>query len=213
MHFKLFRIILIIAVNSLFISSAFSETPAHELDQLLQSVHTYHAHFSQSVQDNHGRSISKARGAFYLMRPGKFRWEVTEPDAELIIATGNQLLIYDKELQQLTIKHLKSNLGETPALLLTQNDMTSEQHFNVKLESSPKSGEWFLLTPKDHGSFFAEMHLDFENHILKVMKLRDSLDQITTVQFNQIEVNSPIAESLFHLKVPPHTDVIHEAAK
>lgn len=185
--------------------------PATQLDQLLQATQHLQADFVQTVNDVHGRSISKSRGRFFLMRPGQFRWEIQQPDKELVIGTGNRIIIYNEELKQVTIKRLEKNLGEIPALLLTQNDIASENHFNVRLDPRKVIGQqWFLLTPKNKNDFFVEIRLGFSHQTLIGMQLRDSLDQITTIQFKENKQNKLLNKNLFQFKLPKDVDVIDE---
>ncbi|MDX1902384.1 MAG: outer membrane lipoprotein chaperone LolA [Gammaproteobacteria bacterium] len=194
--------------------NAHAETPAARLDQLLQSIHTLRADFTQTVMDNRGRSISKSHGVFSLQRPGKLRWEITHPDAELIIANQDKIFIYEPDLQQLTIKKLNLNIGEAPALLFTRADITSSKNFDVQFDQHKIPGqEWFLLIPKDHSGFFSSIHLGFVKNTLLAMQLRDSLDQVTTVEFSHVKTNPALSLSIFNIKVPPKTDVIHETEK
>ncbi len=63
--------------------------------------------------------MQRSYGKMALERPGKFRWEVTKPIPQLIIANEAKLWIYDPDLEQVTIRRLKVTSGETPALLLS----------------------------------------------------------------------------------------------
>ncbi len=67
-----------------------------------------------------------------LQRPGKFRWEVVKPNAQLIIANGSRLWIYDPDLEQVIIRAFKHATGQTPALLLSDDNATLSKDFNVQ---------------------------------------------------------------------------------
>jgi len=192
-------------------SSITKITPAMQLDNLLLSTHSLQADFTQTVNDINGQAISTASGKFYLIRPGKFRWQIEQPDQELLIGTKNKIYIYNKELKQVTIKKLNKNLGEVPALLLTQQDIVSANHFSVRLDGN-KIGDqqWFILRPKEKNSFFAEIHLGFSHQLLIAMQMRDNLDQVTTIEFKQTKRNINLANQLFIFKIPTDTDVIDE---
>jgi outer membrane lipoprotein carrier protein len=60
----------------LFATMAHAQTP---LDTYLTQLKTLRAGFSQVVTDSKGREVQKAHGTLVIVRPGRFRWELT-PD-------------------------------------------------------------------------------------------------------------------------------------
>jgi outer membrane lipoprotein carrier protein len=57
-------------------------------------------------------------------RPGKFIWTYTKPYEQVLQADGEQLFIYDKDLNQVTVKKLGDALGSSPAaILFGSNDL------------------------------------------------------------------------------------------
>lgn len=66
-----------------------------------------------------------------VQRQNQFRWETKSPAEQLIVANGNTMWIYDKDLQQATRQSVGSQIGEVPALLLSGDPGQIDRHFNV----------------------------------------------------------------------------------
>ena len=93
-----------------------------------------------------GAKISNpSTGTFMFARPGKFIWMYQKPYEQLLQADGENLYIYDKDLNQVTVKKLGNALGSSPAaILFGSNDL--EKNFTLK-EAGAKDGmDWLDAT-------------------------------------------------------------------
>ena len=92
-----------------------------------------------------------------LARPGKFRWDYSEP-AQLIVSDGVTVWLYDEELAQVTVRPAAEALIGTPALLLSgQADVASE--FRISDGGAEGGLDWTRLEPKDPESDFKELRV------------------------------------------------------
>ncbi|HVE44445.1 MAG TPA: outer membrane lipoprotein chaperone LolA [Gammaproteobacteria bacterium] len=198
---------------------AFAENTATTLSDLLNSTRSMRAHFTQTIFDNHGKAVQRSTGKMAMARPGKFRWEVIKPIPQLIIANEPTLWIYDADLQQVTIRSLKKETGEAPALLLSHVGDQLEKDFTVqnraatvreRHSSTPTAERWFSLFPKKNDSMFKKIEIGFKENKVYQMRLTDNLGHATLIQFEHIEINIPLPPSLFSFKPPAHVDVIRE---
>src|SRR5262249_54383150 len=143
-----------------------------------------------------------------------FRWEVTKPQQQVIIASANKLWIYDPDLEQLTIRRLQQATGETPALLLSHDNISLEKHYNVQVVSKDMPGwRWFSLTSREKDSLFKSMEMGFLNNQIHEMRLQDNLGHTTVVKFEDIQTNVNLPASLFIVKPAANVDVIDETKK
>lgn len=209
MRFHL-QIFTCLAIFIAFSSSAIASEASSGLSDLLNGIKTMRAGFIQTVFDNRGTTILKSNGKMAIERPGKFRWEVSKPMPQLIIANAERLWIYDSDLEQVTIRSLKTEAGEAPALLLSQQNTQLENDYNIQSMKKDRSLQWFLLKPKKHDNMFASVKMGFAGSELKEMVLEDQIGHATRVQFQKIEMNQALPASLFIFKAPKGTDVIDE---
>jgi outer membrane lipoprotein carrier protein len=181
------------------------------LNQLLANTQTMRADFTQTILDNNAKPLQKAVGKMALLRPGKFRWEVLRPTAQLVVANGLRLWIYDPDLEQVTIRLISKEMGETPALLLSNTQETLERNFTVREGEDSLTGiQWFVLTPKNQNSMLAAIKLGFVDHRIMAMFLEDHLGHTTVIEFKHVSVNAALPSSLFVFRVPANVDVIDE---
>lgn len=209
---SLFKLVLVIF--TLAASSFANASTSDELSTLLNSVHTMRADFVQTIYDNHGKKIQQSFGRMAVQRPGKFRWDVTKPIPELIIANETKLWIYDSDLEQVTIRKIQKAAGETPALLLSQVDVVLQKDYNVKELPKKDAGlRWFQLAPLSADNMFATIQMGFSDKQIHEMILQDHLGHQTRVQFQHIEENVNLSPSLFTFHAPSNVDVIDETKK
>lgn len=193
-----------------FMSSTYADLASDTLIQLLNNIHTMQANFNETVKDTKGKILNQSQGKMSLERPGKFRWDVTAPNRQLIVTNGKKIWIYDADLEQLTIRHFNQEAGEAPALLLSNTNETLTKDFRVDMSNNATT---FLLKPKDKSSMFDSIQLIFSNQQIKIMQLQDHLGHVTLIAFNNAVLNSDLSPALFNFKPPAKVDVIDETRR
>lgn len=201
MHFRKFILLFCL----LFPVVTFADPASQELVQLLSSLQTLQAQFTQTVMDGRGKAIQKTSGQMSMQRPGKFRWQTFSPSRQLLIADGNKIWFYDEGLEQVTVQKQQAVSHNSPAMLLSGSPEQLSQQFIIS-----KQGSTFNLVPKNKEGLFRSVQLTFSNQELANMKLIDNLGQITVVQFSQVKNNPALNASLFTFKVPQGVDVVQQ---
>jgi outer membrane lipoprotein carrier protein len=187
---------------------AFAQTALESLDQQLSRTHAFQADFTQTTQSKQfGNQMTK--GSMKLERPGKFRWEITDPDKQILISDGKTLWIYDQDLEQVIVQPLSQRLDETPALLLAGKVGTLQQFFNVsRLERA--GGAWYELKSRDKEGLVDRVVLNFQNDAITEMQIFDSLGQRTDISFTHIKTNPSFSGNTFTFTPPTGVDVIQD---
>jgi outer membrane lipoprotein carrier protein len=180
-----------------------------KLHQFLDSTRTVRADFAQTVVARNGRQGQVSSGVMIISRPGKFRWQIDKPYAQLLVGDGEKIWIHDPDLRQVTVRKAGPTLGGTPAALLA-GDSRIEKDFSLH-EAGQRDGlEWVEAIPKAPDSGFEKVSLGFAGDELRAMILLDSLGQTSSLVFAGIERNPQLAPSLFRFTPPANTDVIGE---
>lgn len=149
-----------------------------------------------------------------MQRPGRFRWQVSKPIPQLIIANNDKLWIYDQDLEQVTIRSLKQGAGEAPALFLSRDNATVENDFTVsQVKQNVPDWQWYKLVPKKADNMFESIQMGFKQNQIQEMKLSDNLGHTTRIQYQKIQANTSLAASLFEFHAPGNVDVIDETRK
>ncbi len=135
----------IVLLLSILTSTALAATPSQNLASLLSNYQSLQANFTQTITDEKGKVLQKSRGKMSLKRPGQFRWQITAPNKQLIIANNKYLWIYDVDLEQATRQKINKANANSPAWLLSGSVTQIQQRFVVKEINGSGGGQWFEL--------------------------------------------------------------------
>ena len=204
----LFTFYFILFTVSLLMSTAVrAETPASVLDKFLDGLETYSAGFKQEIYDDTGKELEKSDGVFYMRRPGMFHWAYYDPYSQMLISDGVNLWIYDEDLDQVIIKNIANQIGNSPAAILGGNVNINDLYVVLRIES--KDGlDWLELTPRDIDSEYKTIQLGFKDNQLQKMVLFDNLGQKNIITFLDSKRNPPLNLELFSFVPPQGVDVI-----
>jgi outer membrane lipoprotein carrier protein len=157
--------------------------------------------------DSVGKVAPASSGQFEFARPGKFIWVYQKPYEQLLQADGEQLFIYDKDLNQVTVKKLGDALGSSPAaILFGSNDL--EKNFTLAEAGSREGLEWLKATPKNKDTSFEEIGIGLRNGVPEAMELRDTFGQTSVLSFKNFQRNPALGAAHFKFAVPKGADVI-----
>lgn len=176
----------------------------------LESVQTMSAGFKQELFDASQQSIEVAGGTVKFMRPGRFYWSYRQPYERFLVADGERIWMHDPDLDQVTVRDLKTGLGNTPAALLTGNIAVLD-NFKVVETTFADHILWLQLLPVKRDGDFERIGLGFSGLRLVQFELKDRLGQTTRVEFNDIELNPTLDTDEFRFKIPEGADVIDES--
>jgi outer membrane lipoprotein carrier protein len=186
---------------------AVAETAEVRLQRYLGGLISFEAQFRQTITAPDAHLAEESSGRFYLQKPGRMRWDYVQPNEQVIVSDGVNLWLYDKDLQQVTVKSIDAQLTATPAMLLAGKQNVAES-FAVADGDARGGLQWIRLVPKHDDTDYVAIELGFAGEELRAMELRDKLGQTTRIEFSSVKRNPLLAGSLFHFKPPPGADVI-----
>jgi outer membrane lipoprotein carrier protein len=188
---------------------AASAAATDALKVFLNQTQTVKARFAQMVLDKNLKPLQQVQGVMQFSRPGKFRWDYLKPYEQTIVGDGTRLWIYDKDLNQVTVRKLDRALGASPAALLSgSNDL--ERDYTLTNTGVEKGLDWLEAVPKSRDSVFERVRMGFGKSGLEAMELRDQFGQITVITFADVERNPRLAAEVFRFTPPKGADVISE---
>src|SRR5262249_38648170 len=180
-----------------------------ELKAFLQQTTTARARFAQMVLDKNMKQLQQATGTMQFSRPGKFRWEYDKPYEQTIVGDGAKLWIYDKDLNQVTVRKLDKALGSSPAALLAGSNEI-EKIYNLNNLGPQEGLDWLEAVPKSKENAFDRIRLGFGQTGLEAMELRDQFGQTTVIKFAGMERNPKLSPDAFKFTPPKGADVISD---
>lgn len=191
----------------LLLSSLVQAGGLETLKNYLKNTRSLRANFHQVVNDSKGQKLQEVSGQVQIQRPNQFRWDYTKPYQQQIVSNGEEVWLYDPELQQVSIYSLKKALGNTPAALLASGDDV-ESNFTIKEITRKGHLEWVLVTPKTQDGDINRVFLGFENNLLREMILHDAFGQTTNIVFSNLETNLRLRADTFLFTTPKGVDEV-----
>ena len=175
-----------------------------ELERYFSEVNTLSGRFIQETTNSTGAVVERAEGEFSIARPERFVWDYALPYEQLIVADGQQLWVYDVDLDQVVVRSLGEALGVGAAQLLSGdiNALTDSFHIQIGDDND------LVLKPTDPAWAFQQIRLRFSEGIPQHMEIADGMDQTVTVKFKDVMVNPSIPDDRFEFVVPDGVDVI-----
>jgi outer membrane lipoprotein carrier protein len=186
------------------------EVGRQRMEAFLAQVSTLRANFEQTLENPDGEVQQVSRGRLLIKRPGRFRWDYTEPYPQLVLADGERLWSVDPELQQAVVKTLDESLASSPAMLLS-GEGDFEDAFSIELVKRDEGLLKIYLAPKVADSDFRAVSISFEGEALRRLELVDNLDQVTRISFSEVQLNLELEDSDFSYEPPPGVDVIDQS--
>lgn len=163
----------------------------------------------QVKKSENSKAAAPSSGTFVFARPGKFIWTYQKPYDQVLQADGEQLYIYDKDLNQVTVKKLGDALGSSPAaILFGSNDL--EKNFTLSEAGARDGLEWLDAKPKAKDAAFEQISIGLRNGTPEAMELRDAFGQTSILAFKKFEKNPTLAAQQFKFDMPKGADVIKQ---
>jgi len=168
--------------------------------------------FVQRVYDPNDRQTELASGSVQMSAPRLFRWQYQPPSAQLIVADGDRVWIYDPDLEQVTVRKQSAEEQASPLAVLIDPVELDRQ---FKVVDAGKSGglDWLELQPRQPDDApFLKARLGFGPQGLARMELSDALGQRTVLEFSGWVRNPGFAKDRFRFTPPQGVDVVGDAS-
>lgn len=191
------------ALAALAAAPAFAQSNLSAEDQaVLRQAQTYLTGLTtaQGTFVETGPNNQRRTGRYYLQRPGKMRFEYTEPAGLLVVADGNNVSRWDPRLNVFR----QAPLGQTPLSTFLAREVRLDQGVKIDRVTRMASGA-FAITARDarrpnEGSVI----LAFAGSPLRLQEwtITDAQGARTRVQLTTLQPAPGLAGSLFQLRDP-----------
>ncbi len=197
------------------LAMALAATPAlagarDKLAAFTKDLKTLDGQFTQQVYDSNGHLKETSSGRVALSAPRLFRWEYVKPYAQLIVADGETVWVFDPDLEQVTRRPQGSREQDSPLAALV-DPARLDREYIVAEAGQAQGKQWLTLKPKqaDAGNAaFESARLGFDANGLASMQVIDALGQKTVIAFSNWKRNPSLAADAFRFVAPKGVDVI-----
>jgi outer membrane lipoprotein carrier protein len=173
----------------------------------------FHARFSQT----YGRAVvgrtTLSTGAITFKKPGRMRWDYDKPEPRMFLSNSQVLWLYEPTEKQAFKQDLKtSQLPAALAFLMGKGKIVDE--FDVSFATDTHAGRpgdyRLALTPKQPQSAYKSILfvVDAKEFLVRESLLVDSQGNTNHFVFDDLEVNTKIADSVFKWNPPPGVRVV-----
>ncbi len=216
MRISRFTIALAVFYSSLIIHhSSFSAWAASvpDLVKRLQarydSTAGFRADFTQEVESATLGQKVEARGTVVFKKPGRMRWEFSEPQQTLVSVVKFFWLYQPTEKQVLKTPFQQVFSSTTPASFLLGVGRL-DQDFSVSLTGETAEAYQLRLTPKKDPEALGVLDLAVSAKTFDILQatITDPLGNVTRLSFSHIDRTAPLDDALFRFTAPPGVDVI-----
>ncbi|UGQ47935.1 outer membrane lipoprotein chaperone LolA [Massilia endophytica] len=208
---KHWKTIAALAASSLFFSAGAHAAALEQFKAFVAGTKAAKGEFTQKqikMVDGVSKVSQPASGTFQFARPGKFIWSYLKPYEQVLQADGDKLYIYDKDLNQVTVKKLGDALGSSPAaILFGSNDL--EKNFTLSEAGSRDGLEWLKAVPKTKDSSFEQITIGLRNGQPEAMELKDNFGQTSVLAFQKFEKNPALNAAAFKFVMPKGADILN----
>jgi outer membrane lipoprotein carrier protein len=193
--------------------TAFAATGARaRLDAFANGLQSLRGSFSQTVYDAHGNVTGSSHGLLALRSPRLFRWQVTDPYQQTIVADGKKVWVYEPDLQQVTVRDQGAEEAHSPLTVLT--DLSQLDTEFKATDAGTRDGlEWLRLVSRSKDPQFEYAEIGFDAAGPKRMVFKDTLGNKTTIMFSGWQRNPSLPADTFTFVPPKGTDVVDGTAK
>jgi outer membrane lipoprotein carrier protein len=203
-----FTLAALLATGALAVTGAAHASALEQFKSFVAGTHAARGEFTQQQMKKSaaGKAAPVSSGTFLFARPGKFIWTYIKPYEQLLQADGEQLYIFDKDLNQVTVKKLGNALGSSPAaILFGSNDL--DKNFTLS-EAGARGGlEWLDARPKANDSSFEQISIGLRNGTPEAMELHDAFGATSVISFKKFEKNPVLSTQQFKFVMPKGADV------
>jgi outer membrane lipoprotein carrier protein len=160
----------------------------------------------------------QSQGRVFFKKPGKMRWEYTEPEQQLLVSDGRTMWYYVVEDQQVIIQNAEDAYGSKTPITFLSGMGKLQNDFYIKLlppsdgNTQLVSGHRLELLPKQPQSDLAKLILTVDPATYRIVHtaVYDPYGNITDVYLQDIQTNTSFSDALFHFDIPDNVDVIRQ---
>ena len=184
------------------------------LENFIRTAKTGHAEFTQVItspsRNGEAPRTKSSSGTFDFQRPSRFRFEYRKPFEQTIVADGQTLWLFDKDLNQVSSRKQAKVLASTPAALIAASpDLETLKHdFDLQALPDRDGMQWVQATPRQKEGQLTNMKVGFRGDQLAALDILDSFGQRSLLTFTGMQVNGGVSAEAFRFAPPKGADVV-----
>jgi len=188
------------------------ESPTRHLLKAVENrynrAHTLQVKFAETYSGL-GRGARTETGILYLRKPGRMRWEYSQPAGKLFVSDGKEVYLYlpgEKRVEKMPLKDTEDMRAPLAFLLGKLNFEKEFQNIQTKADGD---GSLVTAEPKSQSLPYSQVEFlvtpAFEIRKLHIVGQDQSILDFT---FEDEKLNPALANSVFQFQPPPGAQVV-----
>ncbi len=204
-------------------SPAAPDTPAAQLAQDLQKKYASIRDFSADFVHTYAGGVLKKqiteRGHVEIKKPGKMRWQYTNPEQKLFVSDGVKMYSYLPQDKQVIVSSVpQDDQATTPLLFLSGKGDLTRDFTPARIDTPPelpRTAEALKLVPRRPQPDYDWLVVAVDPASLAIVGLvtQDSQGGRSTFAFTNLKENVGLADKDFTFKIPRGVDVVADAPR
>jgi outer membrane lipoprotein-sorting protein len=151
-------------------------------------------------------------GEFWIARPGRMRWDYTDPERKVAIVDGDRTWLFLEEEEELILGRLEDQGELLPGLLAGGGRI--EERFEVSVLAEPRRGGGgayqLLLVPRGGDQAFENVVVVLRppRYAIEALEVLDAAGNRVFYRFYDLRRNRGLSDRLFLFSPPEGTSVI-----
>lgn len=180
----------------------------HGIEQRYNRARTLEVSFEQTYRGQ-GRAWKPERGTLWLRKPGKMRWEYTEPAGKVFVTDGRFAWLYTPASGEVERTRLKEteDLRAPLAFLLGRLDFQRDfRRFTWR-----RDGEdyWIVAEPRSERLIYSRVEFRVDPGLrIRQVRVEGQDRSVMEFRFDNERLDPPLADSLFEFRPPPGVRVV-----
>lgn len=193
-------------------SSAEVERAAGRLQEACNRTVSLEASFVQVLHSVALARPQEERGRLLLLRPGRMRWEYSEPERKIAVLDGQRSWLYVPAENQVFVGSLEEARRSGAAGLLLAGNVDLRRDFLLQPGPEPRGGGALSLTlvpRRPEGEFERlDVTLDPATGLPARIAVHLPLGDVMEYRFADLRPGVPLDAALFRFQPPPGTEVV-----
>ncbi len=165
--------------------------------------------FQQAVEFGGQRRRAES-GTLYLQRPGKMRWDYSQPEGKIAISDGTTFRMYNPHSNQVRQVELDAMTDLRAPLSFLLGRMRMRRMFrNLRIETS--DGRTALIGDgRNARDVYQRVEFEFEPEGFAITAIRivGRDESVNVYEFSQEQPNPKLSAALFDFEAPPGAEIV-----
>lgn len=186
------------------------------VQQRYDTIRDFTARFVHTYQGGVLRKTVTEKGTVEIKKPGRMRWEYSDPEKKVFVSDGSQIYSYIPEDRQVIVSPMPTTDQATTATLFLTGKGNLSRDFTVsfgELPQAPKGSTVLKLVPRQAERDYDTLLLAVSpSYQIQVLSALDRQGGRSTFAFSDIKENTGLADKTFAFKIPRGVDVVRSGS-